>query len=89
MNCAMCDKEMESALPDTPEFKDNLYQPYAGCELRIVAAFGSTKLDLSPGCTHFRGVICDECALPLAKKMDVQAYGMDGESWPVSKEDLE
>jgi len=73
--CVLCDKEMEPVNPDSPE---NL-QPYEGGEIRFVFAFGSTKFDKFPGSTHFEGLVCDDCAEPLVKKMKRTGYSMKGE----------
>jgi hypothetical protein len=80
MNCILCNRELEHAVPETVRSRSD-YQPYAGGEIRLQFCFGSCKFDLAPGFTEFRGVICDDCAAPLTKKMKQSLYGFDGKPW--------
>ena len=59
-NCVMCDKELD--------LFDEL-QPYGGGEIQLIFAYGSRKFDNNLGSTIFKGVICDECAVPLVKNL--------------------
>lgn len=65
--CVICDVGLESAIGDWDD-----YQPYKGCEIQIIGAYGSTKFDKHLSNTVFRGVICDECAAKLVDKMEEQ-----------------
>lgn len=65
--CVLCSKELEPALDDW-----ETYQPYGGCEIKIIGSFGSTKFDENISSTVFRGVICDDCASKLVPEMDKQ-----------------
>lgn len=80
MNCVICDKALESALPEDLQSKNN-GQPYGGGDIILKFCFGSTKFDKCPGMTYFEGFICDDCAIPLVEKMKMTLYDMDGKPW--------
>lgn len=67
--CVICNKELESALGDDDW---DSYQPYGGCEMKIIGNYGSTKFDEDIEGTVFRGIICDDCAEKLVPKMEKQ-----------------
>lgn len=73
--CILCDKEMEMFA---------VRQPYGGGEIQFYFAYGSCKFDWALHVTTFRGLICDECAEPLTKKMECNVQnpweGCDDES---------
>lgn len=75
MNCILCDKLLENAVPNGDG------QPYDGGMIQLRFCYGSCKFDLCPGMTYFDGIICDDCAEPLTKKMKQRLTGMDGKPW--------
>jgi len=56
MQCAQCQTKLESACGE-----GDTMQPYGGCEVQIIAAYGSAKFDDCLLGRKFRGVICDNC----------------------------
>ena len=62
MTCIICDKELKPV-------HENEFQPNDGGEVVFEFTYGSAKFDLCFGLTRFRGVVCDDCAEPLVKKM--------------------
>ncbi len=65
-NCVVCDKELVEAFPGGLD----TYQPYAGGQITLTFAYGSTKFDELCECTNFIGVICDDCGEKLVAKME-------------------
>jgi len=45
-------------------------QPDEGGEVKLIFSYGSTKFDLHPHCSIFRGVICDDCAEKMMDKLE-------------------
>jgi hypothetical protein len=60
--CCMCNKEMESAMPDGDWAT---MQPIGGGEIILHFAFGSEKFDRDCEGACFNGVICDDCSETL------------------------
>lgn len=60
--CVICDKALLMV-------DKKLYQPHDGGEMQLIFSYGSTKFDLCPTSTVFRGLICDDCATKLVSKM--------------------
>lgn len=63
--CAICEKHLESVWEDW----HNL-QPDGGCELQIIASFGSKKFDHHIHSTCFSGVVCDECVERIMPRLN-------------------
>lgn len=66
--CTVCDKLLECAVQSW-----DTYQPYGGGEIQLIFGYGSCELD-NHGfrSTIFRGIICDECALKMTRRIDEQ-----------------
>jgi len=61
--CIQCDKQMELCCPE---------QPHGGGEIILEFHFGSEKFDLHVFGTRFKAFICDDCAVPLTEKMEIE-----------------
>jgi len=64
--CVMCRKHLE---PVREEYGWRYMQPYAGGEIRLLFAYGSTQFDNRMTGTTYQGVICDTCAATLVPAM--------------------
>lgn len=66
--CVVCKKRLDPVNGDWDK-----YQPYQGCELKIIGSYGTdvSAFDKNgPGPTIYRGVICDDCALNFVGWME-------------------
>lgn len=63
--CVLCEAEL---MPVNDDWK--YMQPYGGCEIRIIGAYGSAVLDESIESTVRTGVICDSCVEKLLPQME-------------------
>lgn len=71
MNCAFCNKILESVSP-----KDN--QPYNGGYVEFTFCYGSCKFDNAIGMTSFSGYICDDCAEKYTGNMIERRFDTSG-----------
>jgi len=67
MQCVQCQTKLESACGE-----GDTMQPYGGCEVQIIAAYGSTKFDDCLLGRKFRGVICDACVEEMLPRLQAQ-----------------
>lgn len=80
--CITCKRPLEPVNGDWKKM-----QPYGGCELQIIGAFGSAVLDNNIGPTVYRGVICDACTSAFVKYMEEKPTPCRGCGGKPSKEE--
>lgn len=67
--CVSCGAGLNSVFSDG---EWDTMQPCGGCEVQIIASYGSTKFDDVTTCTKFRGVICDDCVTAMLSRLQKQ-----------------